>query len=145
MKGTTSTNLIARIGSSGQRPKVWDANSKPLSISERVTLFVHLGPSKEYVTLLVSERLPAPMILGSNYEEKNIEAIKPRMNMGAEGMRLEYGILHPREVLTEVANRTQKHASTASQDIEDNRHRFYQTSTQLLEMHIKTVMQKIMQ
>lgn len=69
-------------------PRIRDSNNRPILINWKEKLQVHIGKKVETffpmctwrftVTLFVADRLGAPIILGCDLFDKQIEAIRPR-------------------------------------------------------------------
>ena len=65
----------------GEIPTIADANGRPLRTCGAVTLVVRLATHTLKCKFIVCERLAAPVILGSDFNHKFVEAIYPRRKM----------------------------------------------------------------
>ena len=71
--------------------KTKDANNRPIQPVGVVSLAVDIGGRVEVINFKVVERLAVPVILGCDYCDKHVEAIKPRQRF----VELEYGTTVP--------------------------------------------------
>ena len=71
-------NADKRIVKLDAKMRVRDANNRLLPIVGKVALFVRLGSRLERITFYVSDRLAAPVILGCDFCDTHVEAIRPR-------------------------------------------------------------------
>ena len=62
----------------GPVPNVADANRNPIRILGIIRLLVRLGSHLSKVPFLVAEKLAAPVILGADFCDRYVEAIRPR-------------------------------------------------------------------
>ena len=65
----------------GPLPRVTDANRNPLRMMGTITLVVRLGRHLAKVEFVVAERLAVPLILGADYCDRFVEAIRPRKRL----------------------------------------------------------------
>ncbi len=61
--------------------RIRDANNKRLNIEGTVELSVQIGNHREQVTFYVAERLATDFILGCDFCDKHVEAIRPRKKL----------------------------------------------------------------
>ena len=60
-------------------PDIYDANNRPLSLMGTITLSVRLGSYSLSLPFIVCANLAAPAILGADFCDQHVEAIRPRM------------------------------------------------------------------
>lgn len=58
-------------------PRIRDANNRPLPITGKVKLHVHLQKKVETVNVYVADQLASPIILGWDFCDKKIKSIRP--------------------------------------------------------------------
>ena len=61
--------------------KVRDANNQALVIVGRINLTVQLGMKSSIVTFYVVDKLATPIILGCDFCDRHVEAIRPRRRL----------------------------------------------------------------
>ena len=74
------TAAMARVRH-GPLPNVTDANRNPIRMRGVITLVVRLGRHMAKVDFIVAERLAVPVILGADYCDRFVEAIRPRKRL----------------------------------------------------------------
>ena len=62
----------------GDMPEICDANGRGLRIAGSVTLFVQVGSYHTHIAFYVCEKLTVPAILGCDFCDAHVEAIRPR-------------------------------------------------------------------
>ncbi len=77
-KDALSEEVQAEIKPLGNEVRVRDANKRQLRLAGTVDLKVTIGNRDQLVTFYVAEQLATPVILGCDFCDKHIEAIKPR-------------------------------------------------------------------
>ncbi len=77
-KDALSEEVQAVIKPLGNEVRVRDANKRQLRLAGTVDLRVTIGNRDQLVTFYVAEQLATPVILGCDFCDEHIEAIKPR-------------------------------------------------------------------
>ena len=77
-KSELSPGLLKHLRSTDTKVMVRDANNRPLSISGKVNLTVQIGTRASVVSFHVVDNLAAPVIIGCDFCDRHIEAIRPR-------------------------------------------------------------------
>ena len=117
-KGLLPETLVRRIPPLKKRTDVRDANNKRVNIEGTIHLYVKVGHSTELVPFYVVDKLGTDIILGCEYLDKVVDAIRPRRGVVEMIDGTEVRIL--RHTLGRFENR---HSITEEEEFKPPKHR----------------------